>query len=256
MKILCFSDLHITERNSKQIEICRKTYLNFLPDVVVISGDILDNKKINAYEQLSNITFNDVPIVFTLGNHEFAHSTIQQTLKRFQNDYRGFNGNVYCLDILGHKCVNEINFVGNVLWYDGSLKDVFYQRMIVEDDWLDSTIKYFNFREENRKCIQQLNDINNHPQFNGNTKIEKTVLVTHCVPHIDMNLWSSEGFSRYNMYSGVKDLFSKLSFKVDYSICGHTHRYCTKQINGCYCVNIGNDYLNSRNGFRSFYFET
>lgn len=261
MNILCFSDLHIRNINSKEIELCQHAAKYHKPDVIVISGDVCDNKKINVYEELSKIYLNSVPIVFTLGNHEFAYSNISDTLKRFRDDYNSNKYNVHCLDIIGHKCVENFNFVGNVLWYDGSLRDIYNQRFLIDEDWLDSTIYRFNFREENKKCVEQINAIENHPEFNDNEdydngiKIEKTFLITHCVPHIDMNLWSLEGVSRYNMYSGMKDLFSKLSFKVDYSICGHTHRYCTKEIDGCYCVNIGNDYLLNSNGFRSFYFE-
>lgn len=255
MNVLCFSDLHFYERDSKSIELCKKTANAHKPDVVVISGDVCDNKKINVYEELSKIVNNDVTIVFTLGNHEFAHSTIADTLKRFQDGYNPKKYNVHCLDIIGHKCVNNFNFFGNVLWYDGSLSNIYNQRYLISENWLDSTIYHFNFREENRKCIEQILDKKNHPEYNGNIKITKNFLVTHCVPHIDLNLWSFDGASEYNMYSGVKDLFSKLPFKVDYAVCGHTHRYTTKEINGCCCVNIGNDYLMNENGFRSFCFE-
>ena len=254
MEVLCFSDLHICGKNSYQIEQAKKLYKEYCPDVVAISGDIFDDVSINPYEELSKIS-NDIPIVCCLGNHEFAYLSVEKTHSMYEEKYCPEKFNVHYLDIIGHKCIENVNFVGNVLWYDGSLKNIWNQGDEIIDGWLDSTIKNFDWKSENKKCVEQINDEKNNPCECDGWKIEKTFLVTHCVPHIDLNLFSLEGLSEYNMYSGMKNLFSQLNKKIDYAICGHTHRRVCKTIEGTDCVNIGNDYPFRKNAFECFLME-
>ena len=254
MKILSFADLHITDTMSYQSEYVKKCIKQYNPDVVTISGDIFDNKQINPYKEISRFC-KDTPVVCCLGNHEFAYRTVNETLGFYCEKYSPEKYDVHYLDVVGHKCVENFNFVGNVLWYDGSLKNIYNQSDKIVYNWLDSSIKNFNWREENWKCVEQINDEKNHPLECDGWKIEKTVLVTHCVPHIDLNLFSFEGASEYNMYSGMKNLFAKLNKKIDYAVCGHTHRRVCKTIDGVDCVNIGNDYLFRQNSFECFFME-
>lgn len=245
MKVACFSDLHLNYKSHpwllKTKDIVRKEQ----PDVVVISGDIFDDFMINPYKELSKI--DDIPIICCLGNHEFAYSSIQDTKKRYEDKYNPEKYNVHYLDIIGKKEIENVNFVGNVLWYDGSLRNYGEDTLEIDRSWLDSTIKFFNFKEENKECVKQIND---------NLSSDKTnFLVTHCVPHRDLNLFSFDDVSVYNTYSGMDNLFNKLLYKVDYAICGHTHRHVSKEIDGCFCVNIGNDYLMRNNGFQYFIME-
>ena len=251
MNVICFSDLHITSTNSQQIFKCRQLVNKYQGDVVVISGDIFDNKEINPYKQLSKIygkSSKNIPIICCLGNHQFAHSTIEQTLSFYEEKYKPDKYDVHYLDVIGKKTIGQINFVGNVLWYDGSLRDIGKNTLKIDESWLDCTIKNFNFIESNSECVEQIN---------LNLDIQKdNFLVTHCVPHRDLNLFSLERWSIYNTYSGMNNVFEKLYAKIKYAVCGHTHRYVAKQIDECYCVNIGNDYLNyNKNGFKFFCFE-
>lgn len=254
MNVLCFSDLHISGKLSYQIEQAKKCCKEYRPDVITISGDIFEDFNINPYKELSKIS-DDIPIICCLGNHEFAYGTVEKTHEFYRKNYNPEKYNVHYLDIIGHKCVENINFVGNVLWYDGSLKDVWNQGDKIIDGWLDYTIKNFDWKEENKKCVQQINCQENNPLYNDEWKIEKTFLVTHCVPHIDLNLFSLEGFSEYNMYSGMKNLFSQLDKKIDYAVCGHTHRRVCKTIDGTDCVNVGNDYYFRKNSFECMFME-
>lgn len=245
MKILCLSDLHIQEINSLQLNRIKYIIEDTLPDVIIICGDIFDNGLINPYKELSML--GDLPIICVLGNHEFAtFRSIDITLNRYTKLYEPNKYNVHYLDIIGHKCIENINFVGNVLWYDGSLKSLPNQSDIIIDGWLDSIIEDFDFKKENLKCINQIK------QNIDNNKIN--ILLTHCVPHIDMNLFSLTSTSLYNMYSGVKNLFNELP-KLDYAICGHTHRYTVKEIAGCNCINVGNDYYQYTNDIKYYILE-
>ena len=246
MKVACFSDLHMCFKSHPWLMKTKDIVIKEQPDVVVISGDIFDNKNINPYKELAKI--DDIPIICCLGNHEFAYSTVEETHKRYEDKYNPDKYNVHYLDIVGKKEIGNINFVGNVLWYDGSLRNLGEDTTEICRGWLDSTIGgCFNFKEENKKCVKQIND---------NLSPDKTnFLITHCVPHKDLNLFSFDDVSVYNTYSGMDNLFNKLLYKVDYAICGHTHRYTAKEIDGCFCVNVGNDYLTGNNGFQYFIME-
>ena len=160
--------------------------------------------------------------------------------------------NVKCLDVEGHIVKDNINFVGNVFWYDWSLNN---NRLIMKGEiikgWLDRSIADFDAIEEHEKCKDQI--------FKNLSTEHKNVLITHMVPHRDLNRFSiEEPFSPYNAYSGVNDFLSEIEskgFELEYAICGHTHKREIKDINGVRCINIGNDYFSHTNKIVSFLIE-
>ena len=244
MKILATSDLHIGYPSSQSLKLLTEYVKKEQPDVVVISGDIYDYRGVNPFYELSNLEMdNDLPVVFCLGNHEFAWRDVEFTL----NHYR-FNGKhfpyVHCLDTEGFVDIDGVRFVGNVLWYDGSLSDRGDKQEKlnhIDESWLDSTINDFNAVEENRKCVEQIKA--GLKDYTG-----KSVLVTHTVPYWKLNLFNFDmPCGVYNIYSGVKDLFKNDGINVDVAICGHTHRKTRLEYteDGKYirCYNIGNEYI-------------
>lgn len=239
MKILATSDLHISHPDSNQLLMLQKLVKKEAPDVVTISGDIYDYRGISPFEEFERL---EVPVIFCLGNHEFAERGITNTLSYYHicNNV----DNVKCLDIENYVDINGVRFVGNVLWYDGSLSerwDVQTRLNTIAETWLDCTIKNFNPVVENRKCINQIKDA--LKDYSG-----KSVLVTHTVPYWKLNRWSfTTPDGLYNIYSGVKDLFQNDDINVDVAVCGHTHRKEKLEYNKdnkyIRCYNIGNDYF-------------
>lgn len=235
MKILCLADLHLAYPGDS---IC-KTNIGYLigehhPDVVVIAGDIFDYDPENPYEELAELVSKELPIVFCLGNHEFFYRSIPDVLDKYFNAYEPNKLNVHCLDVCYSRYIDEVNFVGNVLWYDGSMYPKGNMPEVVDSHWLDSTIKDFNWQEANANCVHHIKHSLLPDKIN--------VLVTHCVPHAKLNIHPAT--SRMNGYSGMSNLFAKLEGypKISWAVCGHTHRYCTAEIDGVFCVNVGNDY--------------
>lgn len=240
MKILCLSDLH---RNYKcdlkhSTKIIREVYKECKPDIVIISGDIHDIMKddivfINPYKDLANL-FNNTLTLCCLGNHEFAHTNIERVHNLYKSLYEPDKYNVHYLDIIGSYKYHNLNFVGNVFWYDGSMKSYADQNVCdISKKWLDSTIIDFNPIEENKKCIKQILD--------NKSDLHLNFLITHTVPHISLNIHQTNP-SILNAYSGVANFLDY--YKFDYSISGHTHRRIIgKIINGCTCINVGNDYI-------------
>jgi predicted phosphodiesterase len=241
MKILATADLHIGYGNSETIETLSKYVKKEQPDVVVIAGDVYDYRDVNPNYELSKID-DGIQFVYCLGNHEFAYRSPEFVFNHYK--YNDRFENVHCLDIKGKVNIDGVRFVGNVLWYDGSLSnrnDVNKKLNNIDESWLDSTIYDFFPVQENKKCIYQIK--NNLENYNG-----KSVLVTHTVPYWKLNQFNYDTPNGvYNIYSGVYDLFKNNDVNVDVAICGHTHRPVRVEYNQdnkyIRCYNIGNDYF-------------
>lgn len=231
MRIMCLSDMHLHRKEHEKNEYYKSLIKESNVDVVVFAGDNVEstlNKY--AYEILANIA-GDKKAIFCLGNHEFAYRRIDEVLYIYKENYDPTKYDVHCLDVLGCEDIDNIRFLGNVLWFDGSLKTVPNQSDIIDDSWLDSTIRFFDWKKENTKCVNAIKK-NCDDRF-------LNVLVTHCVPHIKLNLHTEMNSNIYNMYSGMNLLDD---MKFDYSISGHTHfRTIGQVINDCQCINTGGE---------------
>jgi len=239
MKILCLSDLHISyDMDSDDYPHHKwiKEQLECKPNVIVLTGDIFESQfqsRINPYKYLNEL-FNGITTICTFGNHEFVNETVD-SVKKYYLDLYNPKYDVHYLDIIKHYDIDNVRFLGNVLWYDGSLSNMFEQDLTTFADgrWLDRYIRDFDFIKENKICVDEIKD---------SVDINKTnILCTHCVPHHQLNVWYDEEKSDFNAFSGMYDLLKAID--VQYAICGHTHRKIVgRVIHGCECVNTGNDY--------------
>lgn len=258
MRILCLADLHRSSNVYFELK-QQNAWLRKIStdvDVVVIAGDVYEAcERRSPYKDLHK-AFEDesLPVICVLGNHEFINKSVEHALTDYREMYNPTKYNVHYLDIIGHYDFEmngkSIRFIGNVLWYDGSMSTVPNQdiKTFANGNWLDRLIVNFDWMKENEKCVQQIKDnISDNP-------LVTNILVTHCVPHYELNLHYMDGSSPYNAYSGVHNLFNVLNpadenllapynVNVHYCICGHTHkRTIGKVIHGCNCINVGNDY--------------
>lgn len=249
MKVLILSDLHLASTT-----LTDKFYLNKEKriidmhlgsalkeaDLVVISGDVVEASIIKAKTSPLEALYKlfEKEVIFCLGNHEFAyqrHPDVIDFWKKWKHD------KVHCLDIDGRVEIGNYNFVGNVLWYDFSLnKNQLLMKGEIVEGWLDSTIQDFDPLIECQLCKEQI--------FKNLSKDKKNILITHMVPHIDLNTFSKENpYSIYNAYSGCErfllDCQDSGCAEIEYAICGHTHRRECKEIWNVKCMNIGNDYF-------------
>ena len=246
MKILALSDLHIHfVFNPKAYGYYKNLIKNKFPkgdyDCVIITGDIFESTAINKwgfnpYQTLRDLfSHTDVPVIFCLGNHEFAYNRIGDVLKYYSANYNQ-DYNVHCVDVLGKFQFQNINFIGNVLFYDNSLKsNAFAIDDFIVSNWLDSKIIDF---------IPSIECKNRQQKIKNNIVKDKTnVLLTHCVPHEKLNWFTfNQPNSLYNQYSGCRYFLEQLD-NIQWSFSGHTHRRMFCEINGINCVNVGNDYL-------------
>ena len=250
MRVLILSDLHIAaEYVASQFKL--EKYKKILKDnikndydVVLISGDVFEHgvtKSVNVFEVLEEM-FDHKPVIFCLGNHEFAYEKYETVLKRYyaQSEvyhFKNLNGKVICLDVSGYADLENCRIVGNVFWYDWSLN---HCRVLMKGEivpgWLDETIKDFNAMKAHEECKKQI--------FESLSDTKKHILLTHMVPHEKLNMFSiEEPTSPYNAYSGVTDFLNEIKDKnFKFAFCGHTHRNANLDLYGIKCLNIGNDY--------------
>jgi predicted phosphodiesterase len=241
MKILNLSDLHIHSRNIINFPLTSyfKNKINNLivdndPDVVIITGDIFESSVYKGmHESLAGI-FGDRTVICCLGNHEFFYKTVEKTLEDYKNDYNPDKYDVHYLDVVGNKLIDNVNFIGNVLWYDGSMSTIDEQNLYQWNGWMDQTIMNFNYLTASENCVNQIkeNILDTHTN----------VLCTHTVPHSLMNGHMSKLDSPYNAYSGIAKLVENIN--VQYSFSGHTHWKEENVINNTKCYNPGSDYGN------------
>ena len=208
------------------------------PDVVLVTGDIFETSyTVDPYKKLAYL-FDNITTICTFGNHEFFDRTVEATHRLYREKYDPSKYDVHYLDIVGSYSVEDVNFFGNVLWYDGTNSTVDQNiYSFANGGWSDRLIFDFDWYNECMLCIDQIKENYNPDQVN--------VLCTHCVPHAKMNKHLVKKNSLYNAYSGVSNLFSVLDEEmVDnilYAFSGHTHLRSEAELHGITCVNIGSD---------------
>ncbi len=247
MKILCLSDLHLKQQavvdaiDHGELDLfltqVKDCVTQSSPDCVVITGDTISPLQIRLLSALlKNIVGSDIPIVVTLGNHEFWGHTFEDTLSKLKNQVVELT-NVYYLDLIGGVELGGINFVGGTLFFDGSMRFRESQKITPWNGWNDHYIA------DIEKRYQEFN-IYYTEMIRASMKLGmSTVLCTHHVPHVYLN---GHEPSPYSFYCGMKDFVHELPFDQrhnNYLICGHTHRRIIGEVvPNVMCVNVGSDY--------------
>ncbi len=247
MKILCLSDLHLKPDDVIRA-IDHRQFSPFLrkvqdaiavanPDVIVITGDTVVPAQVRLLSLfLEQLCPEGIPIVLTLGNHEFWEHTFEETLQKLKEQYTR-NPNIFFLDNIGAVEIGGMNFVGGTLFFDGSMRVRQNQKIDEWDGWQDWRIPDIENRylEFNSYYIDMIRS----KMKSGMS----TVLCTHHVPHVRLN---GHEPGHYSFYTGVQDLVHDLPFDPMYSnylICGHTHRRVIGEvIPGFMGVNVGSEY--------------
>lgn len=249
MKILCLSDLHFSTQ--EVISAVEDKELNWFTsqvyevvstsccDLIVITGDTVPANHVSQLSALFRTLFPaEMPVVATLGNHEFWGHSFDETLDALRNQ-TVTAPNIHYLDLEGGFQTGNINFVGGTLFFDGSLRFRDSQKVSEWNGWQDWRIKNIEttYLEMNRYYVEMIRS-SMKPGVS-------TALCTHCIPHIRLNGFLPNHFS---FYTGMRDLVSELPFDENFDnalICGHTHkRVIGNVLPGFLCVNVGSNYNN------------
>ena len=247
MKLLCLSDLHLRtdvvvnaiDRKKLSPLLARIAALvcEVSPDAVVVTGDTVCPPQVRLLSSLfRSVISRDLPVVVTLGNHEFWGRTFEDTLEKLKAQIVD-DKNIFYLDLCGSVILDGVNFVGGTLFFDGSMRIRDNQRVDQWGGWQDWRIIDIanRYKDFNAYYVDMIR-ANMKPGM-------PTALCTHHVPHAQLN---GHEPGHYNFYTGMQDLVHNLPFDPlynNYLICGHTHRRVIGEvIPGFMGVNVGNDY--------------
>ena len=247
MNLLCLSDLHL-HSEAVAAAIDRKHLSPFLaqiaatvaeasPDAVVVTGDTVSPAQVCLLSAtLRTLIPAELPVIATLGNHEFWGRTFEDTLAKLKEQSLP-DPNIFYLDLIGAVELGGVNFVGGTLFFDGSMRIRENQRIDQWDGWQDWRIIDIEtrFMEINAYYVDMIR-----------AKMKpgmSTALCTHHVPHVRLN---GHAPSHFSFYTGMKDLVHGLPFDPLFNnclICGHTHRRVIGEVvPGFMGVNVGSDY--------------
>ena len=247
MKLLCLSDLHLhpeavvsaIDRNclspfSAQIA---AAVAEVSPDAVAVTGDTVCPAQVRLLSAtLRKLIPAELPVIATLGNHEFWGRTFEETLAKL-GEQTLTDPHIFHLDLIGSVELGGVNFVGGTLFFDGSMRIRDSQKVDQWEGWQDRRIVDIESRymEFNAYYVDMIR-----------AKMKpgmKTALCTHHVPHFLLN---GHAPNHYSFYAGMKDLVRELPFDPacdNYLICGHTHRRVIGEVvPGFMGVNVGSDY--------------
>jgi len=247
MKLLCLSDLHLRQeavvdaidqqRLSPFLAQIAATVAEVSPDAVVLTGDTVCSPQVRLLSAtLRTLIPTGLPVIATLGNHEFWGRTFEVTLEKLKEQTLA-DPNIFYLDLIGAVELGGVNFVGGTLFFDGSMRVRDNQRIDQWDGWQDWRIV---------DIATRYMEINTYYVDMIRSKIKTGMpiaLCTHHVPHVRLN---GHEPGHYSFYTGMKDLVHELPFDPmfsNYLICGHTHRRVIGEVvPGFMGVNVGSEY--------------
>ena len=145
MRLLCLSDLHLRseavvvaiDRNrlSPFLAQIAATVAEVSPDAVVVTGDTVSPAQVRLLSAtLRKLIPADLPVVVTLGNHEFWGRTFEDTLAKLKEQTLAAP-NIFYLDLIGAVELDGVNFVGGTLFFDGSMRIRDNQQIEDWDGW-------------------------------------------------------------------------------------------------------------------------
>ncbi len=106
MKILCFSDLHldfdaVTTESIFLSSVARQVKIiaeENNPNVIVVTGDIICPRNLDRIFLLLNTMFGtEIPIIATLGNHEFWFRSFKEALETLRIQKNKSTSNIHLL---------------------------------------------------------------------------------------------------------------------------------------------------------------
>lgn len=246
MKILCLADLHIGETQLQKalhgeqtghlLEIkalCQQEN----PDVIAVAGDLLPPGKAEYISAAWKQIFpTGIPVMTVIGNHDLWYSHFEDVLAKLKQQ-TVYNPDVVFLDLIRGCEIGDINFIGGMLGFDGSMRCRESQKVTPWNGFRDYKIPDIEHRylEINYYYVEKIKASIKSGMSN--------VLITHHIPHRDL---AGHAPNEYSFYSGMRDFVSELSFDATlehYLICGHTHsQVITNVAPNIHAINVGSDY--------------
>lgn len=175
MDIRVMSDLHIEFFDFEPTEVPA--------DVVVLAGDILTEHYGLAWARK---TFRDMPIVYTMGNHEYYDAHYERVLERARKEAADLGIHLLEND---QAVIDGVRFLGATLWTDFAVEEpehtASFSMWYADQRMTDFSIIRYRGGMLSPQATRELHHASRHwlterlaEPFDG-----KTVVVTHHLPH-------------------------------------------------------------------------
>jgi predicted phosphodiesterase len=233
MRLLILSDLHL--------EVWREQAPQFdtsvsKPDIVILAGDIHTKGRAPAW---AAETFEDLPVLYIAGNHEFYGETIEEAGDELRNECARFP-NIHYLDC-GEYVKNGVRFLGATLWTDFALFDPARTRSAMLDaravmnDYQRIRVAAAGYRKLHpqdtvRMHVRQRNwlDRKLSVPFAG-----RTIVLSHMAPSM---LSVPQQYASDPVSAAFASNLDDLVEKADVWIHGHTHTSFDYSVGKCRVV--------------------
>ncbi len=132
MKLLWLTDLHFDRTELSVVRRLETCILEKCPDVLLITGDISDGYRfVKDLKLLGMVTKRK--IYFILGNHDYYHSSIEDTRRQarlLSEENEGFH---YLTTCGVHELTEKTAIIGHDSWADGRFGDYYHSHVILRD---------------------------------------------------------------------------------------------------------------------------
>ena len=116
------SDVIHQKRFTPFLQSIRDVVEDTTPDVIVVTGDTVPTPYVVSLKAFfGNLFPSNIPVIATLGNHEFWERSFEETLANARNQ-NADAPNVHILDAEPSVIIEGYNFVGGCLFFDGSMR--------------------------------------------------------------------------------------------------------------------------------------
>ena len=233
MRIVPISDLHLEHQLPGTFD----DIIAEIPkdiDVLVVAGDVGHHNRLSGFFDVMCDNFSD--IVYVVGNHEYYHASIQDTLESIQkisdkhNNFHFLNNRTHTID--------GIRFVGSTLWFPYQEANNNFERPMSD----------FGQIPEFRNWVYGENEA--AQRFLNETIDAGDVVITHYLPS-EQSIAPQYIGSIYNRFfvCPMDDLIEKAQPRM--WIHGHTHSACYYKIKNTQivCNPFGYELIEEKSGF-------
>lgn len=246
LRLWVFSDLHVDINRTYPLDLAERRPVH---DAVVVAGDIGEGVA-NGVDWIAANGFNQVPVIYVAGNHEYYGHDRHEELARGRLYASGYD-NIHVLE-RDEILIGGVRLLGCTLWTDYALYGDAEPAMLDAGKFLSDHMMIANgtrswtpydARDEHRESRAWLDAQLARP-FAG-----RTVVVTH---HAPSEQSVHPKFRNNRLTPAFCSNLDPLVEKADLWVHGHTHASFDYRLGKCRVVNNPRGYVRrEKTGFRN-----
>jgi putative phosphoesterase len=256
VKLIAIADIHWDQGRYEWLQ-CIKDLQKKSFDILLIAGDIAvyDESYRIALSEINKIECKYKMIV--LGNHDiWLTDDCFNSFQKYELKHQ-IAENLSYIFLDGNPTIfNNIGFIGNIGWYDYSLRDKSLDSKYPLADFMYKTKRFPNgkgrwmdgvyakWRIPDNEVTQYFAKRLEEDILKIYNKCNSICFLMHHIPCEHMVTRKDENWNMGNAFVGssvFENIIRKYN-KINFVVCGHTHTSFDENINGVRYINVGADY--------------